>query len=258
MQYKVYLPIILLIALFGIGSYFLTAQPAQEESNTNQPEQSQEPVVPGTTETVDVILHTSKGDIFLQLEGARAPKTVGNFVGLASKGFYDGTTFHRVIPDFMIQGGDPNSKDQSDRALHGTGGPGYQFEDEINAESYGLHDQRIIDLLSPEEQDQVPDSIRDLTLQQYYESQGYEYSTEFDSLPLVRGAIAMANSGPGTNGSQFFIVVADEVPHLNGKHTVFGNVTAGMDVVDAIVSVERDERDNPLEPVVIQSVEILE
>ena len=145
-------------------------------------------------------LHTNHGAIELELFPADAPKTVENFETLAGKGFYDGVVFHRVIPDFMIQGGDPTGT--------GSGGPGYQFEDEPNQHG------------------------------------------------VVRGALAMANAGPNTNGSQFFIVTADDCSWLNGKHTVFGRVVSGMDVVDAISAVDRDASDRPKEPVTIQRVEL--
>jgi cyclophilin family peptidyl-prolyl cis-trans isomerase len=145
-------------------------------------------------------LQTNHGAIAVELFDEDAPKTVENFTKLARDGFYDGVVFHRVIPDFMIQGGDPTGT--------GTGGPGYTFEDEIN-------DHRV-----------------------------------------ERGALAMANAGPNTNGSQFFIVTTDSAPWLDGKHTVFGRVTEGMDVVDAISAVERDARDKPRQDVVIESVEL--
>lgn len=157
---------------------------------------------------VNITLKTNHGDIALTLHGAQAPLTVGNFVKLAQENFYDGTTFHRVIPDFMIQGGDPLSRDPLSRARHGTGGPGYQFPDEPN------------------------------------------------NRPVVRGTIAMANSGPNTNGSQFFIVTGAAFPHLDGKHTVFGEVTAGLDIVDAISQVPKDANDNPTDPVIISDVVI--
>src|SRR5918992_1538349 len=147
----------------------------------------------------NLTLHTSQGPIAVQLFDAEAPKTVENFVSLARKGFYDGTTFHRVIPDFMVQGGDPSGD--------GTGGPGYEFDDEPN-------DRRVI-----------------------------------------RGALAMANRGPNTNGSQFFIVTAESCPWLDGKHTVFGEVTDGMDAVDRISEVDRDARDRPRGQVVLERVE---
>jgi cyclophilin family peptidyl-prolyl cis-trans isomerase len=146
------------------------------------------------------ILTTSEGAIELELFPEDAPKTVENFTKLASDGYYDGLTFHRVIPDFMIQGGCPRGD--------GTGGPGYAFED------------------------------------------------EFNDHPVARGYLAMANAGPGTNGSQFFLVTADACPWLDGKHTVFGRITSGQDVADAISQVERDDRDRPLEPVVLESVQL--
>ena len=145
-------------------------------------------------------LHTNHGPIEVELFDEDAPTTVGNFVKLAREGFYDGVIFHRVIPDFMVQGGDPTGT--------GTGGPGYQFEDEINERK------------------------------------------------VVRGALAMANAGPDTNGSQFFIVTAPACPWLDGKHTVFGRVTTGMDVADAISRVDADARDKPREDVVIERVEV--
>lgn len=160
------------------------------------------------TQKVTVTLSTSRGTIRLELDGTRAPLAVGNFVSLAEKGFYDGTTFHRVIPNFMIQGGDPLSKHAAQRARHGTGGPEYTFPDEING------------------------------------------------VPIVRGTVAMANAGPNTNGSQFFIVTAAATPYLDTKHTNFGKVVSGMEVVDAISHVERDENDNPLRPVVIDALTV--
>src|ERR687887_2320903 len=145
-------------------------------------------------------MRTNQGDIVLELFDEGAPKTVDNFKQLAGQGFYDGVIFHRVIPDFMIQGGDPTGT--------GTGGPGYTFEDEINQNK------------------------------------------------VVRGALAMANAGPNTNGSQFFIVTTDEAPWLDGKHTVFGRVTGGMDAVDSIESTDTDARDKPVADAVIERVEL--
>jgi cyclophilin family peptidyl-prolyl cis-trans isomerase len=149
---------------------------------------------------MNATLHTNQGAVELELFPEAAPKTVDNFVKLARDGFYEGVIFHRVIPDFMIQGGDPTGT--------GSGGPGYTFEDEFN-------DHKI-----------------------------------------VRGALAMANAGPNTNGSQFFIVTAEACPWLDGKHTVFGRVTSGMEVVDAIEALPRDSRDKPRENAVIERVEI--
>ena len=148
------------------------------------------------------VLHTSHGDVTLELFDADAPKTVENFKKLASEGFYEGLTFHRIIKDFMVQGGCPEDT--------GTGGPGYQFEDEFN-------DHKV-----------------------------------------VRGALAMANSGPNTNGSQFFIVTAEACPWLDGAHTVFGRITGGMDVVDAIERTPTDPGDRPLDEVRIESISVSE
>jgi peptidyl-prolyl cis-trans isomerase B (cyclophilin B) len=145
-------------------------------------------------------INTTRGTIAIDLFDEDAPKTVENFGKLASDHFYDGIIFHRVIRDFMIQGGCPEGT--------GTGGPGYTFEDEINDHK------------------------------------------------LVRGALAMANAGPDTNGSQFFILTADSAPWLDGKHTVFGQVTAGMDAVDAIEGLPTGANDRPLNPPQIESVEL--
>jgi cyclophilin family peptidyl-prolyl cis-trans isomerase len=140
------------------------------------------------------------GAIAIELFDDDAPKTVTNFKKLADDGFYNGVIFHRVIPDFMVQGGDPTGT--------GSGGPGYTFEDEFNNQK------------------------------------------------VERGALAMANAGPNTNGSQFFIVSADSCPWLDGKHTVFGRVTDGMDIVDAMSDVDRDARDKPRDDVAIERVEL--
>ena len=185
-----------------------------------------------------VVLHTSEGDVTLELDADAAPKTVTNFVVLAKAGYYDNLTFHRVIPTFMIQGGDPD----------GTGGGGESifgatFEDEISAKTYGLDKKTLQDQAQNEE---LPAEFGKLTLKEFYESQGYVYNDALKSLPFVKGAIAMANRGPNTNGSQFFVVHADEVPWLDGRHTVFGKVTAGMDIVDAIANVQRDPADKPV------------
>jgi len=148
----------------------------------------------------DATLHTNAGEITVELFDEDAPKTVENFRKLAGEGFYDGLLFHRVISDFMIQGGCPEGT--------GTGGPGYTFEDEINEHK------------------------------------------------IVRGALAMANAGPNTNGSQFFIVTTEAAPWLDGKHTVFGQVTDGMDAVDAIEAAPAGAGDRPLEPQTIKRIEL--
>ena len=144
---------------------------------------------------------TNHGAIEIELFEDDAPKTVENFRTLAQKGFYDGLSFHRIIKDFMIQGGCPLGT--------GTGDPGYKFDDEFN-------DHKI-----------------------------------------VRGALAMANAGPNTNGSQFFIVTTDAAPWLDGKHTVFGQITSGMDVVDALEGLPTDGRDAPQEPALIEKLEVV-
>lgn len=145
-------------------------------------------------------MQTTAGEITFTLFDEDAPKTVENFRKLAADGYYDGLTFHRVIKDFMIQGGCPLGT--------GTGGPGYTFEDEINSHK------------------------------------------------IVRGALAMANAGPDTNGSQFFIVTAKACPWLDGKHTVFGEVSSGIDVVDSLEAVQTDGSDRPLEPIGIAKIEL--
>ena len=149
---------------------------------------------------INATIHTNHGAIEVELFDDDAPTTVENFRKLAADGFYDGVVFHRVIPDFMIQGGDPTGT--------GSGGPGYQFDDEANEHK------------------------------------------------VVRGALAMANAGPNTNGSQFFIVTTEAAPWLDGKHTVFGRVTSGMDVVDAISDVGTGPGDRPRDDVVMERVEL--
>ena len=163
-----------------------------------------------TQTNMTAIMKTNKGDIKIQLAGKDAPKTVANFVKLSQEGFYNETKFHRVIKGFMIQGGDPNSKDDSKQDNWGTGGPGYQFDDEIY-----MGNNNII------------------------------------------GTIAMANSGPNTNGSQFFINTADN-NSLDEKHTVFGKVISGMEIVREIENVEVGESDRPMVPMIINSIEIIE
>jgi cyclophilin family peptidyl-prolyl cis-trans isomerase len=147
-------------------------------------------------------MHTNHGPIELELFEGEAPKTVENFLKLSGDGYYDGLIFHRVIKDFMIQGGCPQGT--------GTGGPGYEFEDEINEHK------------------------------------------------VVRGALVMANLGPNTNGSQFFIVTTDAAPWLDGKHTVFGEVRSGMEAVDSIEGTETGAQDRPKQDAVIERVEVHE
>ena len=149
---------------------------------------------------------TVHGEFVVELMEKDAPNTVANFAKLAQSGFYDGTKFHRVIKDFMIQGGDPQTKDDALASRWGTGGPGYTFKDEIHANNKN-----------------------------------------------DRGTISMANAGPNTNGSQFFINTKSN-NFLDGKHTVFGTVTSGMETVDSIAACDTNEMDRPLEPMVIEAV----
>jgi len=196
------------------------------------------------------VIKTSLGDITLKLDADAAPKTVTNFVTLARAGYYDGLTFHRVIPDFMLQGGDPTG--------NGTGGEsifGDNFEDEINADSYGLQKQKLSDLA---EDQPLPTELEDATMKDYLTLQGFVYDDDLKSLPMKKGAIAMANRGPNTNGSQFFIIQREGgTPWLEGKHTVFGEVTDGLDIVDVIAQVETGAQDKPVEAVTY-TVEIVE
>lgn len=189
--------IALLVGLAGfLGyQYFFNLK-----DNNKKIEQTKNPVA---------VMETNKGVIKLELLKDKAPKTVENFIKLSSQNFYNEVKFHRVIKDFMIQAGDPNTKD-SDWTDDGMGGPGYKFDDEIN------------------------------------------------DVKLTKGKVAMANSGPNTNGSQFFIVTAQSVPWLDGKHTVFGEVIEGLDVVMAIKNVSTNENDHPTEDVVIEKMVVEE
>jgi len=240
------------------------------------------------------IIQTSMGNIEVELFQNDAPKTVANFIGLAEgtkeftdektgkkakKPFYDGLIFHRVIKGFMLQAGCPQG--------NGRGGPGYSFADEINAVALGLDKLKAIDskkgphpfltvrskedyhrmlvtplfqslgITSQEELDkrkeEVAAKLKSLTIKEAYENMGYSYSDKGSPHPPVRGSLAMANSGPNTNGSQFFINLAD-TDWLTGKHTVFGKVIKGMDVVDKIGAVKVDTGHKPVEDVKIISI----
>lgn len=193
-----------------------------------------------------VVFETSYGDIELELYPAVAPRLVENFLKLSREGFYNGTYFHRVIPNFMIQGGDPNTKD-GNRANDGQGGPDYRLNDEISARALGLDTMLVKDSFMA---NQVPRShpMSEMTVKEVLESQGYSFNDELPSLPNHYAHLSMANAGPNTNGSQFFIITAQEgAPWLDGKHTVLGKVIKGMDVVHQIENLPRDRRDNPLE-----------
>ncbi len=210
--------LVVVLVLIGIGVAVMTgdepvAENAIDANATTTVSNAQTatttlPVVTNTQGTMQATITTNKGVITLELFGDQTPTTVGNFTKLAQEGFYNTTKFHRVIEGFMIQGGDPLTKDDSQQALWGTGGPGYKFADEI-----------------------VP------------------------ALSNVTGTISMANAGPNTNGSQFFINVADNT-FLDGKHAVFGKVVGGMDVVMAIASAEKNQRDVPTDPIILESVVI--
>jgi peptidyl-prolyl cis-trans isomerase B (cyclophilin B) len=192
--------LVLVVVALGVWWYFVSrAEVTKEVRETNGAARA-------VLEWSGATLKTNYGNIEIVFLVDKAPKTVANFTKLAEEGFYNSTTFHRIIFDFMIQGGDPLSKGETKKAFWGTGGPGYQFGDEINDEK------------------------------------------------MVRGVVAMANAGPNTNGSQFFIITARETPWLVGKHTVFAKVTAGMEVALAISRADTDERDVPRERVVVEQV----
>lgn len=187
---------------------------AEKPSGVNLEDQSSQSINnnQGTTMTEKysrAVISTNFGDIIIQFYNDDAPNTVNNFTKLAAEGFYDDVKFHRVIKDFMIQSGDPLSKDNAQMALWGTGGPGYAFAD------------------------------------------------EFNNRKLVRGSLAMANSGPNSNGSQFFIVTAAATPWLDGRHTNFGEVVEGMEVVSKIESIETESSDRPINHVVISSIRLV-
>lgn len=184
-------------------------QSSQNEQMNNEEQQNQIQLEDLAKEYSRAVMKTNLGDITFEFYASESPLTVNNFLNLAKDGFYDGTKFHRVIDDFMIQGGDPLSKDDSQKNSWGAGGPGYKFQDEINDHK------------------------------------------------LVRGSLAMANSGLNTNGSQFFIVTRESTPWLDGLHTNFGKVVKGMEVIEKIEASEKDSADRPLKNVVIESVELV-
>ncbi len=190
----------------------LEVTPTINNQSTNTTSMDNSRTLSGQTDLAQeysqAILNTNLGNIKVKFYSEESPKTVNNFLNLAQQGFYNGTKFHRIIKDFMIQGGDPNSKSDN-WATHGTGGPDYRFED------------------------------------------------EFNSHQLVRGSLAMANAGANTNGSQFFIVTATSTPWLDGKHTNFGEIVEGMEIVSQIEAAEVNENDHPLKDITINSVELV-
>lgn len=186
-----------LVIILGLVAVIFTGKDKDNINNLKNKETNMEPT--------KAKIITNMGDIEIEFFKDESPNTVENFIKLASSGFYNDIKFHRVIKDFMIQTGDPLSKGDNEM-LYGTGGPGYQFADEIS------------------------------------------------NIPLVEGIVAMANAGPNTNGSQFFIITAKETPWLQGHHTAFAKVISGMDVAHEIENVETNDRDLPVEPIIIQEV----
>jgi len=208
---QVVVAILVLVLLAGIIIFATNKVEPNKIDNNNVAEVKEEQKYNLTElneKNMKATIQTNKGNIVLELFAEQTPKTAGNFAKLAKEGFYDGTKFHRVIDGFMIQGGDPQTKDDSLQMRWGTGGPGYQFEDEIVA-----------------------------------------------GLSNVVGTISMANAGPNTNGSQFFINVGDNT-FLDGKHAVFGKVIEGMDIVMMISQVQKNERDVPVEAIVLEKVTV--
>lgn len=194
--------IVIAVAVIGaaLGSAVYFANLARDSQNEIKPTEID------NLNAKKVTIKTNLGNIEIELFTDKAPLTVNNFLKLAESDFYNNTKFHRVIKGFMIQGGDPISKDDSLKERWGTGGPGYAFKDEMNDEA------------------------------------------------MVRGVVAMANAGPDTNGSQFFIITAKETPWLSGKHTPFGRVVGGMNVVDTIENLKTDSADRPMEAVIIEDM----
>jgi len=220
--------VIILIATLGFEINQLSHngknnEVANLETETETETENKEKVV---EENKIAVIETEKGNIKLELFTNDAPKTVENFVKLSNENFYDGIKFHRVISNFMIQAGDPITKgiagtdfvynpknNPNNLPIAGTGGPGYKFEDEINPWSLGLSEEEIRNLEN---------------------QKGYHYTRKVQSHKMTVGALAMANSGPDTNGSQFFIVTEKDQPHLDGRHTVFGKVIEGMEIVKSV------------------------
>lgn len=194
--------------LIVLGGVMYTSKKSDKDSIQINQQEVQKNNMQDNTQISHAVFHTNKGDIKLELFPQKSPNTVANFVKLAGEGFYNGVKFHRVIKGFMIQGGDPLTKDDSAMDRWGTGGPGYKFADEIDATNHN-----------------------DV------------------------GTISMANAGPNTNGSQFFINV-NANNFLDGKHTVFGKVVEGMDVVGAIEQVQTGQNDRPVSPVIIETISI--
>ena len=284
-------PFLLCAAAAALASTSVLLAAPQEESGTDQAEAKTEEKAPPPNPVY--ILTTNQGEMELELFLDAAPETVESFIGLAEgtkeftnpktgekekRPYFDGLIFHRVIKDFMIQGGCPLGT--------GTGSPGFTFKDEINGKALGLDMLKVLPqpqtphpwlgvrdqasfqrtvvmplaeklgIKSPEEfearRKEFEEALEKLTLLELYEAQGYQYDEKLKSRPPVRGSLAMANSGPNTNGSQFFLNLQD-TPWLTGKHTVFGQVVKGFDILDKIGAV-KTVRDKPVEDVKILSI----
>ena len=214
---KQYIYFFIGFALVGLGiSQFISNQSEYREdtkleANISDIKESNTIKDNNMSEVINPVIKmkTTKGDITIELFKDKSPKTVGYIMDFVKEKYYDGILFHRVIKGFMIQGGDPLTKDSSKKAMFGTGGPDFKFDDEFNDEK------------------------------------------------LVKGSIAMANSGKNTNGSQFFIVTAESTPWLDGAHTNFGKVIEGLEVAEQIENVEVDSNDLPLEDIKINTIEII-
>ena len=282
-------------AVCAVCVLFAAILPAQDKGGQKPPQDKEKPKAAKVVNP-KVLMKTSLGDITLELFAGEAPKTVANFVELAEgikeftdpktgkktkRNYYDGLIFHRVIKNFMAQGGCPMGT--------GRGGPGYQFADEINAKALGLDKikalgekgyHQYLRIYGPRAQqmcsravfkklgitsqaqldkrrEEVKKALPNLTLMDVYSSAGYKYDDSRPSHKMARGTIAMANGGANTNGSQFFINMVDN-SYLNGKHTVFGKVLTGMDVVDKMQAVKMKASSQPETPIVIRSIRVLQ
>ena len=262
----------LTILILMLSLTMLNCNNTKSSSTPPAPKEEQLQSAPQQQNVVNVVMETTYGNIELELWPDIAPKTVKNFIDLAAKGFYNGLYFHRVIPDFMIQGGCPNTRDDN-RMNDGQGGPGYKFEDECydmanpltgsftdDATANQVWSKLVIPYMQSAQapaqeifnivmQVQNQNSLEPLKAQpvSFYHSRTGINTPIYKLLsPVLYSYIAMANSGPNTNGSQFFIVTRkDGTPHLDGKHTVFGRVVKGMDVAHTIENLPRDRSDNP-------------
>jgi cyclophilin family peptidyl-prolyl cis-trans isomerase len=269
-----YRKLLTVVAILALGLAMLNCQFKTTEQPSDTKEEVNKDMKEAPKNVVKATLETTYGNIELELWPDLAPKTVDNFVKLAQKGYYNGTYFHRVIPDFMIQGGCPNTKD-SNRGNDGQGGPGYTFEDECYASGAPIAgpitdddtanlvwtkvivpymqaakapDNDIFEIVKQVQGKQSLEPLKANPVEYYQRKTGMNDPVYKQVLkaPVLYSYICMANSGPNTNGSQFFIVTKKPgTPWLDGKHTVFGKVLSGMDVVHTIEKLPRDRADNP-------------